>query len=398
MKRTILFLTAIGMSLASFAQSQIPNSDFEQWSLMASGKDSAAQWSSSNSVVMGTTVSLLKASPGHQGAGAAHLVTSPFGFVQYSTIGILVNGKATFSYGGGGGGANVAYESGGGTPVSFKPLSLKGYYKYETLTTSDQGLATVLLTRYNATLNKRDTVSLTTNSFPVTTGYTAFEINLPDLMPGIVPDTITTIFYASNPATLEPFSAWSDLYLDELTLTGGKPTGDFTTDILNGNTSSVITCTDHSTNAPTAWQWTITPSAGVVYQAGTTSTSANPKMKFGVAGDYTVKLRVSNAFGADSITKTNYIHITNGGTGIEDPELNYKRAMYPNPANDKLYLTMDYKGAAVHITGLDGKSVLHLGAVTSGSIDLAAVAEGMYFVRISKHGKAHMEKLIVRRH
>ncbi|RYZ46504.1 MAG: hypothetical protein EOP49_23215, partial [Sphingobacteriales bacterium] len=179
MKSTKLFLTGMLLSCAGLAQSQILNADFEQWSVMANGKDSAHQWSSSNNVVIGTTVSLLKETPGHSGTAAAHVVTSPFGFVQYSTLGILVNGQANFSYGGGGGGANVAYESGGGIPIGFKPPSLKGFYKYETLTTSDQGMAVILLTKYNTTLNKRDTVSLATHSFPVVGSYTAFEINLP---------------------------------------------------------------------------------------------------------------------------------------------------------------------------------------------------------------------------
>ena len=96
MKSTKLILTGMLLSCAGLAQSQILNGDFEQWSVMPNGKDSARHWSSGNNVVIGTTVSLLKETPGQSGTAAAHVVTSPFGFVQYSTLGILVNGHATF--------------------------------------------------------------------------------------------------------------------------------------------------------------------------------------------------------------------------------------------------------------------------------------------------------------
>jgi PKD repeat protein len=398
MKGTMLFIAGMAIACVSYAQSQISNADFEQWSVMSNGKDSAVQWSSSNSVVIGMNNSLVKSMPGHAGTAAAHVITAPFGFVQYSTLGMLVNGNATFSYGGGGGGANVAYESGGGTPINFKPDTLKGFYKYETLTTTDQGLAVVLLSHYNTTTNKRDTVSLTTYSFTTVNAYTPFKIALPDQMPGTTPDTITTIFYSSNPATIETYSAWSDLYLDDISLTGATllPDADFTADVLSGNTNTLVSFTDNSSNTPTAWQWTITPST-VAYQSGTTATSENPKVKFSAAGDYTVKLRVSNTAGADSLTKTNYIHITSSGTGIEDPEFNLKSAIYPNPAWNKLHLTMQYRGCDISIMNIVGKTLLKYKNVTTGSVDIAMLPEGIYLVNIAKGSKTATGKLVVQK-
>src|SRR5579872_7250192 len=60
---------------------------------------------------------------------------------------------------------------------------------------------------------------------------------------------------------------------------------------------------DLSTNSPTAWKWTFT--------AGTPATSANqnPTVAYKTAGTYTVKLVVSNSSGADSLTKTSFIHV-----------------------------------------------------------------------------------------
>lgn len=52
-----------------------------------------------------------------------------------------------------------------------------------------------------------------------------------------------------------------------------------------------------------AYQWTITPST-FSYTAGTNATSSNPRVIFNSAGTYSIKLRVTNNIGSDSITKT----------------------------------------------------------------------------------------------
>ncbi len=60
---------------------------------------------------------------------------------------------------------------------------------------------------------------------------------------------------------------------------------------------------DQSAGIPTGWQWT--------FNGGTppTSTSQNPTVTYTTPGLYTVKLRVSNSFGSDSLTKTSYIRV-----------------------------------------------------------------------------------------
>ncbi|KAA5537364.1 PKD domain-containing protein [Taibaiella lutea] len=85
------------------------------------------------------------------------------------------------------------------------------------------------------------------------------------------------------------------------------PDAAFTANNLNPTTGiSTVTLTDQSINAPAAWQWAITPNT-VTYQNGTSATSQNPQVLFTANGTYTVKLKVTNAFGADSLTQTNYI-------------------------------------------------------------------------------------------
>lgn len=219
MKQTFLALFIVLYSVTIKSQTSIPNSNFENWTISSMNtSDSLIDWSSSNSVVISPVISLYKETPAYEGDFSVNLVTAPFGFVGYSTIGILVNGNALFSYGGGGGGSNTEYVSGGGSPISFKPTSLNGFYKTSTLTEGDLPFAKILTTKYNSVLNKRDTVSYSEFSFPASSNYDMFSIPLMDQMPGIIPDTITAIFYSSNPSTVQQLEVWSNLYLDSIFL------------------------------------------------------------------------------------------------------------------------------------------------------------------------------------
>lgn len=85
------------------------------------------------------------------------------------------------------------------------------------------------------------------------------------------------------------------------------PTPLFTANFTNGTPVDVFQLIDASKNGPTSWQWTITP-ATYNLVTGTNSTQ-NVSVKFTATGTYTVKLRVANAFGADSLTKTNYLRV-----------------------------------------------------------------------------------------
>ena len=72
---------------------------------------------------------------------------------------------------------------------------------------------------------------------------------------------------------------------------------------------------DSSSNRPTFRKWTIFNSLN---QVVANSWDANPTFSFSSAGLYSVKLVVSNAYGADSVRLTNYITVTNGN-GLRRP-------------------------------------------------------------------------------
>ena len=73
-----------------------------------------------------------------------------------------------------------------------------------------------------------------------------------------------------------------------------------------------VTLTDQSTNGPTQWLWTIQPSTGFQFTSGTSAASQNPVVIFSQSGSYSVQLRVSNAFGSDSVSQSNAVVIGSG--------------------------------------------------------------------------------------
>ena len=72
------------------------------------------------------------------------------------------------------------------------------------------------------------------------------------------------------------------------------------TTVMAGNT---VNFSDASTNSPTSWSWS--------FEGGTpsTSTSQNPTVTYNTLGAYDVSLTVTNAEGADTEIKTNYINV-----------------------------------------------------------------------------------------
>jgi len=86
----------------------------------------------------------------------------------------------------------------------------------------------------------------------------------------------------------------------------GVPKADFTVAqpviIRNIGQQSFIDMTE---GMPSSWLWTI---SGPETQ---TSSVQNPHLTFNAIGDYSIKLKVSNSFGSDSIFRLNYFKVTN---------------------------------------------------------------------------------------
>ncbi len=87
------------------------------------------------------------------------------------------------------------------------------------------------------------------------------------------------------------------------------PIAEFSADNTSPLTGSTVVFTDLSTNIPTSWSWSFSPST-VTYVNGTSSTSQNPEVTFDAAGTYSVTLIATNGEGSDTETKSNFITVS----------------------------------------------------------------------------------------
>ncbi len=90
----------------------------------------------------------------------------------------------------------------------------------------------------------------------------------------------------------------------------GQPICSFKSDSLSVLFNNPVHFSDQSAGIPTGWQWTFTGGSP------SSSTSQNPTVTYSTPGYYTVKLRVSNGFGADSLTKVSYIRVRGSAMSV----------------------------------------------------------------------------------
>ncbi|MCO5257943.1 MAG: C25 family cysteine peptidase [Lentimicrobium sp.] len=88
------------------------------------------------------------------------------------------------------------------------------------------------------------------------------------------------------------------------------PVAEFSAATTTPAVNSSVIFNDLSENIPASWQWEFTPD-DVSFINGTDAGSQNPEVLFTSLGSYTVSLTVTNAYGADTETKENYITVVN---------------------------------------------------------------------------------------
>ena len=86
------------------------------------------------------------------------------------------------------------------------------------------------------------------------------------------------------------------------TIGNNPPVAAFSGTPTSGTYPLTVAFTDASTNSPTSWAWT--------FGDGGTSTAQNPSHTYTAAGTYSVSLTATNAYGSNTLTKTNYISVT----------------------------------------------------------------------------------------
>jgi para-nitrobenzyl esterase len=182
---------------------------------------------------------------------------------------------------------------------------------------------------------------------------------------------------------------------------GVAPVADFTADQTNITAGSNVTFTQTSTNSPYGYTWTISPTTGVSFVSGTSAASANPVVKFSTAGTYTVILNAVNNGGSNTVTKTSYITVVNGGVSINESEKN-ALSVFPNPATESIFVTLtDAKESISYkLIDLTGKTVLSGNKkVDNGMFEVGIenLSNGVYTMQVTNGNQTKTSKVVVKK-
>ncbi|OFY31786.1 MAG: hypothetical protein A2X01_12640, partial [Bacteroidetes bacterium GWF2_35_48] len=187
--------------------------------------------------------------------------------------------------------------------------------KLDYITVTASGTAPVAAFAANQTsITEGGAVNFTDNSTNTPTSWLwTFEGGTPFTSTDQNPTGIVYSSLGTFDVTLVATNAFGDdteIKLDYITVTasGTAPVAAFVanqTTLLSGGT---VDFTDYSINTPTSWLWT--------FEGGTPSTSSqqNPAVVYSSSGTFNVTLIAINAFGDDTLIRTDYITVNPSGT------------------------------------------------------------------------------------
>lgn len=167
------------------------------------------------------------------------------------------------------------------------------------------------------------------------------------------------------------------------------PTAAFTSDKEAPGQGEAISFTDASTNA-ISWFWD--------FDDGNTSTEQNPTHTYTRAGDFEITLQVTNAEGCADLS-TLSIEVV---TGIDPDQLLQGISVYPNPAAEKLYITIDndmlgdLELQVYTLTGelMSSQSLSKASQQMQTTLDLAGTEAGVYLVHVRQQDRLNIIKVI----
>lgn len=208
-KTLIVLLFTFGLLNHTKAQ-VISNTNFEEWSPSGSPApfdwEFPTNWTSNNATTEFTSAGVQKTTDSYEGTFAAQLTTvNAFGEF---TPAMIVNGDGDLNFG------EFSVEIiTAGDDLGTVPVAVSGYYKFSSTSDGDSGEAVLLLKKYNADLDKQDTVLLERKLLPPQEEYTLFSFDIEPLTES--PDSIILAFYSTREN--EPL-AGGQLLIDEVSM------------------------------------------------------------------------------------------------------------------------------------------------------------------------------------
>ncbi len=209
---SILFLS---LMISCAAMAQIPNASFETWTAHT-GYNTPNGWGNTDSLTsLASVYNCEKGTGGATGGGSYYLKLTSKTVLTTVIPGVAVTGSISLS--------GTTYGVNGGFANTTRPQNLTGSWQYQA-SGADHAQIIVLLSKWNATLGRKDTVSFTTYAVPglptTQTTWATFSIPL-TYRDGKYPDT-GMILVSSSAAT--PV-AGSYINLDNLAFSGTVASG-----------------------------------------------------------------------------------------------------------------------------------------------------------------------------
>lgn len=175
------------------------------------------------------------------------------------------------------------------------------------------------------------------------------------------------------------------------------PVADFSAFVTAGFASLTDTFYDNSSNSPTQWQWSF---AG---GSPNTSSAQKPVVVYNNGGIFDVSLKVTNACGTDSITKSHYVNVLGGPSGIAVGNISREISIFPNPNSGKFMVEVECeKGSRVNLNIFNslGELISVRNRITSNNTtlldcDLSDQSKGIYFIQILLEDHYYYSKVVV---
>ena len=221
------------------------------------------------------------------------------------------------------------------------------------------------------------------------TAFTVSSSSLTDYSVGLPAGTTGTVYVQ----VVDTDRSWDVAGLDAVNVDylafevgGGTPTApsaDFAATPTSGSYPLAVQFTDASSGAPTSWSWD--------FGDGGTSTAQNPSYTYAAAGVYTVTLTATNDVGSDVATKTDFITVTEPGTGGDAAHVASiavtRKSAGPNDSGQATVVIVDAGGAPVANATVTGLFTGPVGGTFSGLTG----GDGSVFFETSKTRNASSE-------
>jgi PKD repeat protein len=373
MRKILLSLSLLALTLQASAQTQIPNSNFEGWEGPSSPEiKEPLNWNSFKTASGGFAPGdqqmdrVTNTRPGSTGIYAVRVWCK-------NIFGVAANGNVTNGQINMGSiiptnSANhnrtVTTDPNFSDAFTDTPDSLVVWVKFKPVNTSKTGRISCII--HNNTNGYRDpfdvaganTVAKAILDIPYNSGnWTRYAIKFDYVGLPINASYILSTFSTNNVAA--GGSQGDSLIVDDMELVY-VPKALFTT---SGNTvcpNAPVTFTSTSTNYPTSYSWNFGDGSPA-------STSQNPSHPYAASGTYNVTLTVTNQWGSTTSTAT-----TITVSALPDASLSYTQATYCPADTDPV-------PTAINAGTFSSTAGLTINAST-GAIDLSASTPGMYTV------------------